>query len=113
MISLPKYYTQPAVTNMHAHVCVNQTNSNCSTTLDATSTAQSLYNGVWSFLTYRVLTSNRVIFGETSSNQNCDGHVSRHARDNVDGYLRGNSKLSGAYYTAFRPKERLRLRTAY
>ncbi|MFN0168747.1 MAG: hypothetical protein ACKV22_20165 [Bryobacteraceae bacterium] len=103
MISLPKHYSQPTATNMHAHVCLEQADGSCSLTLDATSTAQSLYNGVWIFLSWRGLSGNRMIFGETSSNQNCDGHVSRHARDNVDGYLKSTLKYSDAYNTAFRP----------
>jgi hypothetical protein len=70
MISLPPgvSYTQPGVVDIHAYPCwLDPSNTaNCLQANDATSEATQAYDDVWSYLTYRGLTSDIAIFGESS-----------------------------------------------
>jgi hypothetical protein len=92
MIRLPVSYTQPTVIDIHSGVCVLNMTFVCDPSVDITATAQALYNGVWSFLSTRGLTGNDVFFGETVSNQNCDGYTQAMATQNVNGF-----RASGLY----------------
>jgi len=105
MITLPPSYTQPSVTNIHAHICyavggTGLDQDNC-TTQSAAAVANTLYSEVWKYLYVRGLTSNKVMFGEvnhtqTGSPERCLAFYNYlRAYDNVDGFVQ--SKQS-AYY---------------
>jgi len=82
-------YPQPDVTDVHVYPCVFQINgtpSNCNSTADATQNAGMEYSDLWAFLSYRGLTGNTVIIGETQPDQNCDGFTTAMAPQNVTGY---------------------------
>ncbi len=107
MITLPISYTQPSVIDIHDHICVegngSGSGSGCNAAIDATSTAQTFYNDVWSFLVYRNLTADQVVFGETNSDQNCDGLTQAMAAENAAGYQSSTLWANHAASTALRP----------
>jgi hypothetical protein len=102
MISLPLSYDPPTATDLHSGVCVVDPLGHCTNT-DSTSTATNLYSDMWSFLVYRGLTGNLVVFGETISNQNCEGYTLLMAVQNVEGYKGGTLYANHAAGTTFRP----------
>lgn len=123
--TLPMSYSEPTVTNVHSHVCVEQNDGTDHTTgaccspgmagclnSDATSTATALYNGVWSFL-QRVSgrTANYVVFGETNHNQDlqpllpaaCKGTTYKvNATQNVNGFVVSTLSQNDRANTVFR-----------
>ena len=73
MISLPLHYSQPSIIDVHAYPLTQ-------------AIATLMYSDAWSLLSYRGLTSNVLMVGETQSNQNCDGYTAAMAPTNVAGY---------------------------
>jgi hypothetical protein len=102
MISLPVYYSQPSVTDIHMSPCVI-TSGVCDTTIDVTTTATTAYSDVWAFLYYRSLTSNVAMIGETYGNVACDGYTTTMASENVSGYEASNLFSNHAAGTTLRP----------
>lgn len=104
MIYLPVSYTQPDVTDIHIYPCVLVSAFGaCDTSTDATTAADVIYSDVWSFLSYRSLTGNTMVVGETMENQYCDGETPTLASQNVAGYKNSTlySNISSA--TVMRP----------
>lgn len=111
MVQLPVAYTEPSVTNIHSHVCVDDRGdtADCSGN-DATSTATSLYNGVWNFLhrasAPAARANNYLVFGETNhtntlSLTSCAGATQKiRADENVAGF--NASLLHGRTNTVLR-----------
>lgn len=79
---------QPLAVNVHNHMCLegNGQGGNegeCNPTLDVTNTSLVFYNDLNAFLSKYGLSSNsgrRIVFGETTTDQNCDGHTQAMAR---------------------------------
>lgn len=107
MISLPVYHTAATATNIHTHMCVEGdgfgSGFGCNAGIDTTYTAQLFYSDVWAFLFYRGLTGNYVVFGETNSDQNCDGLTKTMAAQNASGYRSSTLYANLAASTALRP----------
>lgn len=112
MISLPPgvSYSQPSVVDIHAYPCwLDPSNlSNCLQNTDATSEATNVYNDVWSYLSFRGLTSDVAIFGESSIvGYNCtDLHVppsGTGAYWNVNGYIASSLYSNHSGSTVFQP----------
>jgi len=102
MVPLPvTWSTLPSVVNNHAHICV-RVNGVC-TAQDTTSTARLYYDSLYSFLQYRGMSGSYVIFGESNSNQNCDGFTKASAQQAVAGYRNSLLYLNKAPDVAFRP----------
>jgi hypothetical protein len=102
MISLPVSYAQPQVTDIHIYPCV-WSGGGCNTSLDATSTATTMYSDVWSFLSYRGLTGNVMMVGETQPNQNCQTFTTAMASQSVAGYKASTLYSNHAALTTLRP----------
>jgi hypothetical protein len=107
MIQLPvTYTTQPTVNDIHVVPCVTSGGGGpCNSSIDATATATTFYSDFWSYLSYRSMTGNVAMMGETSSNQNCEGETQAMATQNVNGYLASNLYLYHASETTLRPWE--------
>jgi hypothetical protein len=75
-------------------------------TSDGTQVAIDIYNYLWSFLTYRQLTGNTVIFGESranTDNYSCDLGTKALAQESVAGYAQSSLYSSDANNVIFRP----------
>ena len=94
MINVPVTQAVPTVTDMHSTMCVLAGNGDCDWGVPSAATAKTLCDDVYSYLYYRGLLANLVMFGETNPTQVlgaiCDGipvgDVAARAQDNVDGY---------------------------
>ncbi|MFB3777838.1 MAG: hypothetical protein ACE141_09505 [Bryobacteraceae bacterium] len=95
MVEVPVTQAVPTVTDMHSTMCVlNYPGGDCAWSVPSAATAKTLYDDVYSYLYYRGLLANRVVFGETNPTQvsgvSCDdipaAYVAARAQDNVDGY---------------------------
>ena len=62
MVSLPAYHNQPTFVDIHAHLAYSNSPDGSSTAI----WAKTFFSNVWSFLFYRGLASNLVVFGETN-----------------------------------------------
>ncbi|MCL6508373.1 MAG: hypothetical protein K6T59_15260 [Bryobacteraceae bacterium] len=85
---------------------VSNSNLSCNTSLDVTSTARTFYSDVWAFLSYRGLTCNIVVFGETSSNQtnfNCNLDTPQMTQQNANGYTQSTLFTSDGGNVRLRP----------
>ncbi len=104
MISLPVGYSQPQLTDIHIYPCVfSPSLGYCDPNQDTTSTATVIYSDTWSFLVYRGLTGNRMMVGETQSQQNCDNYTSAMAGQNINGYLASTLYNNDAGSVTMRP----------
>ena len=106
MVSMPVAWPAlPSVVNNHAHICVriNNGTSDVCTTQDTTSTARLYHDSLYSFLQYRGMSGAYVIFGESNSNQNCDGFTKASAQQAIAGYRNSLLYLNKAPDVSFRP----------
>ncbi len=104
MISLPVGYSQPQLTDIHIYPCVfSPSLGHCDSNQDTTSTANVIYSDTWAFLVYRGLTGNRMMVGETQSQQNCDNYTAVMATQNVNGYLASSLYTNDAASVTLRP----------
>lgn len=119
MISLPVTYqlNEPAVTDIHAYMCVATTAGPCNTSDNGTSTSKTFFSDVWSLLSYRGLTSNYVVFGETLPNQPTEiysgGFTQELASQEAAGYLESTLYTNHASNVTFRPFENPAFNTPY
>ncbi|HLJ16494.1 MAG TPA: hypothetical protein VKV15_18485 [Bryobacteraceae bacterium] len=101
---VPSSQAQPTVTDAHTKPCINS--GGCSVTADATQAAQDIYSFLWDFLTYRGLTGNTVIFGESWANTDtyaCDNGTMALAQQSVAGYTQSLLYSQDASKVVFRP----------
>lgn len=90
MVSLPVSYRQPDINDLHLYV-------------DSADSARTTYSGMWALLYRHGLTGNKVMIGETESNQRCDGMTPERARDNMAGYFASDLYAYHAALTTLRP----------
>ena len=98
MLALPMYYSQPTTLDIHAYTCiVDASTGTCTTaTPDTQNQSTTLFNDVKAFITWRGLTSDLVVFGETTPpDQTC----SDLPRDPDAGYLVAGYVASSLYST--------------
>lgn len=109
MGSLPVSYAAPTSTDLHAYMCVLGSQGYCNTGDDATTTARVFFGDVWTFLQYRGLTGNYVVFGETLPNQpgtiQPSGFTQALATEEVNGYIGSALYTNHASSVTFRPFE--------
>jgi hypothetical protein len=103
-------YSQPQVVDVHAYPCITLIDqpAKCNQTADATNTAQTFYNDLWTLLWYRGLTGGLAVFGESSIiNYSCDPEglppSDTGAQWAVNGYRSSTLFSKHASQTVFQP----------
>jgi hypothetical protein len=106
MFSMPVSWAPlPSLVDTHAHICV-RTNSGGQDTCtpdDTTETARLYHDSLYSLLQYRGMSGAYVMFGESNSNQNCDGFTKATAQQAMAGYRKSLLYLNKAPDVSFRP----------
>lgn len=98
LISLPVWHSQPTVTDIHSQKYYASDS-------DTSAYANSFYSSMWSFLQYRGLTGNDVVFGETNPVA-CEGYTAQSAAAMLNGYKASTLYSNAASRVVMRPWHR-------